>query len=84
MICNKGHRYLPDLEKLPDSQAGSGRHLCAGCAYEQGFDNAFDGIASKLIVDHLDESQAGTGRHKDIDAAYDLGYEHGLAKAKKH
>ena len=37
MICKKAHRYLPNLAQLPDSQAGDGRHMCAGCAYEQGY-----------------------------------------------
>lgn len=79
-ICKKEHRYLPDLETLPDSQAGAGRHKCAGCAYEQGYDDAFEGRASHLHADPLDESQAGTGRHKDTQAAYELGYRLGSKK----
>ena len=80
MICTKEHRYLPDLEDLPDSQAGSGRHKCAGCAYEQGYDDAFEGRGRYLDANSLYESQAGTGRHKDVHAAYDLGYSIGLRR----
>jgi hypothetical protein len=80
MVCKREHRYLPNLEGLPESQAGEGRHKCAGCAYEQGFDHAFDGQARNLIIDLLDDSQAGTGRHKDIEAAYELGYSTGLLR----
>ena len=74
MICPKEHRYLPDLEDLPESQAGEGRHKCAGCAYEQGYDDAFEGRGRNLDATLLDESQAGTGRHKDVRAAYEMGY----------
>ena len=74
MICQREHRYLPDLEHLPDSQAGTGRHRCAGCAYQQGYDHAFEGHVRNFDVHSLDDSQAGTGRHKDVQAAYDLGY----------
>jgi len=81
MICNKEHRYLPQLEDLPEAQAGAGRHVCAGCAYEQGYDDALGGNASNMRVAQLDESQAGTGRHKDVQAAYNLGYQNGAAKA---
>jgi len=83
MICNKDHRYLPDLENLPESQAGAGRHKCAGCAYDQGYDYAFQGQGSHLDTDSLDESQAGTGRHKDVQYAYELGFSHGLRRRRQ-
>jgi hypothetical protein len=83
MICKKEHRYLPDLEDLPDSQAGAGRHKCAGCAYEQGYDHAFEGYGRHLDTDSLNDSQAGTGRHKDVQSAYELGHSHGLRRRQR-
>ena len=80
MICPEDHRYLPDLEDLPDSQAGPGRHKCAGCAYEKGLDDALKGRGRYLDANSLYYSQAGTGRHKDVYAAYDLGYSIGLRR----
>ena len=83
MACTSEHRYLPDLEGLPDSQAGDGRHRCAGCAYEQGYDHGFGGLASQFDVSLLEDSQAGTGRHKDVTAAYSLGYRNGSLRRNK-
>jgi hypothetical protein len=80
MICNEEHRYISDLENLPDSQAGEGRHKCAGCAYTLGYDDALGRRIPDLDADALNDSQAGTGRHKDVQAAYDLGYYHGLRR----
>lgn len=80
MICKKEHRYLPDLESLPESQAGEGRHRCAGCAFEQGYDDAFEGRGSHLDTDLIEDSQAGAGRHKEVQAAYELGYSNGLRR----
>ena len=35
--CKHGNQAARDiLDKLPDSQAGTGRHKCAVCAYEAG------------------------------------------------
>lgn len=82
MICKSEHRYLPDLETLPDSQGGPGRHRCAGCAYEQGYDHAMSGMGRNLDIDSVDESQAGTGRHKDTESAYNLGYDNGSKRGK--
>ncbi len=82
MICKREHRYLPDLESLPDSQGGPGRHRCAGCAYEQGYDHAMAGKGRNLDFDSLDDSQAGTGRHKDTEAAYNLGYDNGSKRRR--
>jgi hypothetical protein len=79
-ICKKEHRYLPDLEQLPPSQAGQGRHKCARCAYERGYDDAFERRGKSFDPGSLDESQASTGRHKDVHSAYDLGYSDGLKR----
>jgi hypothetical protein len=80
MICKKEHRYLPNLSDLPESQGGEGRHMCAGCAYEQGYDDATSGKGRHLRVEELDESQAGTGRHRDVESAYHDGYSSGLKR----
>ena len=81
-LCQSEHRYLPSLEELPDSQGGSGRHKCAGCAFQQGYDDGLEGRGRQINSDSLLDSQAGTGRHKDIWGAYDLGYD--LGRAKRH
>lgn len=80
--CRKPHRYLPLFASLPDSQAGVGRHKCAACAYEQGYDHGFDHLLPNFDGNVLDESQAGEVRHKDTEAAYNLGYYHGLEQRR--
>ncbi len=82
-ICQSEHRYLPDLEDLPESQGGEGRHKCAGCAYEKGYDDAFENRAKSFDPNSLNDSQAGTGRHKDVEAAYDLGYRTGSKRLRR-
>lgn len=78
-ICNKNHRYDEKFSSLPWDQGGTGRHICAGCAYERGYN---DGIVRKesihLDLDSLNESQAGVVRHKSPHAAYALGYQDGV------
>lgn len=75
MICKKEHRYAIEFDDLPEDQGGSGRHHCAGCAYEKGYK---DGLIRKgkldLGLDSLPESQAGTVRHKSPHTAYAAGY----------
>lgn len=78
MICNKDHRYLKEFEALPDSQDNeNGRHICAGCAYEEGLRDARNGKPRAIDLSHLPFSQAGTVRHKSARAAYNLGYDSG-------
>ena len=83
MKCTKEHRYDPWFVALPESQAGAGRHKCAGCAYERGRQDAL--LASILTVDlrSLPDSQAGSVRHKNPMAAYALGILDGLAIRQK-
>jgi len=80
--CNHDHRHLPDFESLPIDQGGAGRHKCAGCAYDKGFQ---DGLARKELInldlENLPESQAGTVRHKSPHAAYAKGYQDGVSKS---
>ena len=74
MVCTKRHRYDPQYNNLPVVQGGAGRHRCAGCAYEIGYN---DGLQRKeqldLDLDSLPDSQAGTVRHKSPHAAYAAG-----------
>lgn len=80
--CNKDHRHQPEFEFLPVDQGGAGRHKCAGCAYDRGFQ---DGLLRKEIIDldlaSLPESQAGAVRHKSPHAGYAKGYQDGVAKS---
>ena len=76
MTCNKKHRHLPDYNDLPvaqDNRSG-GRHICAGCAYEEGLKDGVENLTKKTDFSHLPYGQAGTVRHKDVNAAYNLGY----------
>lgn len=78
--CRDPHRHAPHFTNLPDDQGGKGRHKCAGCAYEKGYQ---DGLQLKesinLDLDTLPDSQAGTVRHKSPHYAYALGYQQGVA-----
>ena len=74
-ICIKDHRYLDDFLILPDSQAGSGRHKCAGCAYERGRESGLKRDEElDLDLASLPDSQAGSARHKSPHAAWAMGY----------
>ena len=77
-VCEKEHRYMRVLEKVPPSQAQPGRHKCAGCAYDQGLQDGMRGRKMHLDARTLHDSQAGTGRHKDVHVAYAMGYVDGL------
>lgn len=79
MICDKNHRRLPDYNTLPEAQDNQrgGRHICAGCAYEEGLKDGLARKAKKQDLSHLPESQAGTVRHKDAMSAYLAGYTEG-------
>lgn len=71
---------------LPIDQGGIGRHKCAACAYEQGYQ---DGLNHKEIIDlesilsNLEESQAKGQRHKSPHAGYAKGYYDGIADSYK-
>lgn len=77
--CNREHRHWPFLESLPHDQGGHGRHKCAGCAYELGY-QAGRMREENLHIDleSLPLSQAGTVRHKSPHAAYAQGYYDGV------
>jgi len=81
MACNKNHRYDPRFNALSFSEEFFNepeRWKCAGCAYEQGFNDARAGRPNNPRLDVLDQSQAGTVRHRNPIEAYNLGYSDGL------
>ncbi len=78
-ICTSKHRNWAFLESLPVDQGGIGRHKCAGCAYEQGYQAGFARKDNIVIdLDSLPESQAGTVRHRSPHAAFAQGYSDGV------
>jgi len=84
-ICKKAHRFDKIFESLPVSQkfySKDERHKCAGCAYDQGYNDALNGHNNEIRLEELNVSQAGTVRHKDPLTAYQMGYEDGLKNKK--
>lgn len=81
-LCKKEHRYSNSYNALPIDQGGTGRHRCAACAYERGY-QAGKRREEKLDLDldSLPSSQAGTVRHKSPQAAYALGYADGVLES---
>jgi len=82
MACTKDHSKIQSImATLPTDQGGVGRHKCAACAYEAGYEAGYK-LNGKLSIDEvlakLDESQAGAQRHKSPHAAYALGYYNGV------
>ena len=82
MTCKKDHsRVQPIMANLPVDQGGKGRHKCAACAYELGFNagyNLNEQINLNNLLDSLEESQAKEHRHKSPHAAYAQGYLDGV------
>lgn len=83
MICKKEHRYLREYKSLSDAQDNlhGDRHICAGCAYEEGLRDGMAGNVRRNDLSHLPHSQAGTVRHKDAKEAYDEGYNEGKKRS---
>ncbi|MDL2262862.1 hypothetical protein LJC11_05115 [Bacteroidales bacterium OttesenSCG-928-I21] len=87
MACKKDHIQTDQIVKdLPIGQEGIGRHKCASCAYEIGYQHGLkkeENINLGDILDSLEESQKKEGirRHKSPHAAYSLGYYHGVIKS---
>lgn len=89
MICKKNHSDIQTImENLPIDQGRKGRHKCAACTYEIGFQEGYE-LKEKIdlgnLLDSLDESQAKAQRHKSPHAAYVQGYLDGVKQyyAKK-
>ena len=85
MACEKTHTETDRIVKdLPINQGGIGRHKCASCAYEKGFENGKNHIENFNIenfVSDLPYSQKGLRRHRDVIEAYELGFYHGQVEA---
>lgn len=88
MACEKNHNATDIIVKdLPINQGGDGRHKCASCAYEKGFENGKNHISQfdiLLFINNLPESQKGLRRHRDVFEAYELGFYHGQVEASNH
>lgn len=84
MACKKEHRYFEKFKNLPESQDNQNgdRHICAGCAYEEGERDGAANNPPKNDLSHLPKSQAGTVRHKGAIEAYKEGYAVGSSRNK--
>lgn len=83
--CQSQHRYSEQFVNLPLDQSNpSGRHRCAGCAYDVGFQYGLQRVKNFNIDDVINSlpfSQAGTVRHKSPHAAFIIGYEDGMQES---
>lgn len=78
-ICDLPHRDDPKFTVLPEGQAYSeGRHKCAGCAYDQGYEDGLAGYEPNFRPDEIPYSQAKIVRHKSALGGYNMGYTDGL------
>lgn len=82
MACNKNHTEVQQImNTLPTDQGGKGRHKCAACAYDMGFEAGYN-LDEKInlgdLLESLEESQAKAQRHKSPHAAYAKGYLDGV------
>lgn len=76
-ICKNPHRYDSAFDYLSDNQGQTGRHKCAGCAFELGRQHALIGAPkakNDSVLEYIPDSQAGAVRHKDAFEAYNHGY----------
>ncbi len=87
MACQKDHSSIQSImATLPYDQGGRGRHKCAACAYEKGYELGLqmaEDFSISEVLDNLDESQAQNQRHKSPHAAFALGYLNGVKDAYK-
>ena len=87
MACQKNHTNIQGImSQLPYDQGGRGRHKCAACAYEKGYELGLqmaEDVSIADVLDNLEESQARQQRHKSPHAAFALGYLRGVEDAYK-
>ena len=87
MACKKNHSDIQTImADLPYDQGGRGRHKCAACAYNKGYQlgsQMKDDFSIADILDELEDSQAQQQRHKSPHAAFALGYLKGVEDAYK-
>jgi hypothetical protein len=75
--CRQNHRSNPIFRGLPFSEEFFGLHRrwhCAGCAYNQGYEDGVAGRPHNPDLAVLDQSQAQEVRHKNPIVAYEWGY----------
>ncbi|MBF1471726.1 MAG: hypothetical protein HXN66_09950 [Prevotella pallens] len=84
MTCKKAHIHLSEImNSIPTDQGGVGRHKCAACAYEIGYNAGYNlngDLNIKSVLQNLEESQAGAQRHKSPHVAFALGYYKGVCQ----
>ena len=85
MECNRTHVYDELFEALPVSKKHYSAILdqCAGCAYDAGFEDGFEGKPHNLRVQSFDTVPKGKyspDKIKDPIFAYDMGYAVGTKK----
>lgn len=87
MACNKNHTNTDKIVKnLPIDQGQVGRHKCASCAYEIGFEHGLkreEHINLNSVLNSIEESQKGDRRHRSPHSAYSLGYYNGVIESYK-
>ncbi len=87
MACKKIHVDTDTLVKpLPIDQGKVGRHKCASCAYEIGFEHGLkreEHINLNSVLNAIEDSQKGDRRHRSPHAAYSLGYYNGVIESYK-
>lgn len=85
MACKRDHSAIQGImATLPIDQGGKGRHKCAACAYEIGYELGLqmsENFNIGNILDSLEDSQAQNQRHKSPHAAFALGYLRGVEDA---
>ena len=85
MACKKDHTITDSIVRdLPIGQEGAGRHKCASCAYEIGYQHGLqknENINLNTVLNSLEESQRGDRRHRSPHAAYALGYLNGVKES---
>ena len=77
MLCTKDHSNIRSiLEEITKDQGGQVRHICAGCAYDQGYKHGQQNISPNFNVDIIPDSQADRAkqRHRSPNIAYARGY----------
>lgn len=87
MACKKDHSKTDQIVKdLPIGQEGAGRHKCASCAYEIGYEHGLqkrENVNLETILNNLEDSQKGERRHRSPHTAYSLGYHNGVKDSYK-
>lgn len=80
--CKKDHKFTDNIvKKLSIDQSLPGRHKCASCAYERGYEDGKQNLPKlsiEILSKELSFSQAKQRRHRSVSEAYELGYQNGL------